>query len=69
MPIEFESVPPVTTPVPTALAAQSPALAFAYGLALADAGNLTEARRLLGALPPESLTTAEVALIREKLKE
>ena len=45
-------------------AERSPALAFAYGMALAGAGRREEARRLLDGLRPETLTEAEVALIR-----
>jgi tetratricopeptide (TPR) repeat protein len=47
--------------------AQSPALAFAYGLALAGTGRKTEARPLLAGLPPETLTLTEVDLIKSVL--
>ncbi|HVT72766.1 MAG TPA: hypothetical protein VHD61_06490 [Lacunisphaera sp.] len=50
-------------------AAQSPALAFAYGLALAATGHKPEAHRLLDALPPESLTVREAELIRLALAD
>jgi tetratricopeptide (TPR) repeat protein len=48
-------------------AGRSPALAFAYGLALASSGRKAEARPLLNGLPPETLTLAEVALIKTML--
>ena len=48
-------------------ARQSQALAFAYGLALAGSGRKAEARPLLTGLPPETLTLAEVALIKSAL--
>lgn len=47
--------------------AQSPALAFAYGLALAGNGRKAEARPLLAGLPPETLTLTEVELIKSAL--
>lgn len=52
-----------------AQADKSPALAFAYGLALAGTGQKTAARKLLAGLPPESLTTREVQLIRAALAD
>jgi thioredoxin-like negative regulator of GroEL len=48
-------------------AARHPGLGFVYGLALAGSGRKTEARALLEKLPPESLTQAEVDLIRKSL--
>ncbi|MBP9913620.1 MAG: hypothetical protein KBF26_09460 [Opitutaceae bacterium] len=50
-----------------ARAPQSPALAFAYGLTLAKVGRQAEARPLLQALPPASLTWREVELISAAL--
>jgi len=50
-------------------APKSPVLAFAYGLALANNGRKTEARALLSGLPPDSLTTQEVELIRTTLAD
>ncbi len=46
------------------VAAQSPGLAMVYGLALNRAGRSVEARQFLTGLPPETLTTAEVSLVR-----
>ena len=48
-------------------ARQSPALGFAYGLALAGAGRKAEAKALLTNLPPGTLTLAEVELIKTAL--
>ncbi|AOS46159.1 invasion protein regulator [Lacunisphaera limnophila] len=48
---------------------QSPALAFSYGLVLAADGGSTKGRQLLDGLPPDTLTTAEVELIRATLKQ
>ena len=48
---------------------RSPAVAFAYGLALAADHRIDEARPLLHGLPPESLTLREVELIKAALKE
>jgi hypothetical protein len=48
-------------------AAQSPALALPYGLALAGTGHKAEAGVLLNALPAASLTTREVELIKARL--
>jgi tetratricopeptide (TPR) repeat protein len=48
-------------------APNSSSLSFAYGLALAGAGRKNEARALLEKLPPTSLTTAEVELIKRSL--
>jgi predicted Zn-dependent protease len=48
------------------LAASSPGLGFVYGLALAGAGQKNEARVVLNAVPPESLTVAETDLIKQK---
>ncbi len=48
-------------------AARFPALGFAYGFGLAKAGRKAEARPLLTGLPPESLTLAEVELIKATL--
>ncbi len=45
----------------------APGLAFAYGLALARAGRLTEAQAVLLGLPSESLTLSELELIRALL--
>jgi predicted Zn-dependent protease len=45
----------------------SPAVAFAYGLALARNGKKNEARPILNSLSPESLTLQEVALIKASL--
>ena len=45
----------------------SPALAFAYGLALASSGRKAEARPMLEGLPPSSLTLREVELIKTVL--
>lgn len=50
-------------------AAKSPALAFAYGLALAATGHQPEAHLLLDALPAESLTIRETELIRAALAD
>jgi Flp pilus assembly protein TadD len=52
-----------------AAASRIPALAFAYGLALAQSGNKAEARPLLASLPPDTLTTAEVDLITAALAD
>jgi predicted Zn-dependent protease len=49
------------------LAASSPGLGFVYGLALAGAGQKNEARVILNALPPETLTTTEAELIKQTL--
>ncbi len=46
---------------------QSPAVAFAYGLALARNGRQAEARPILASLEPASLTLSEVALIARSL--
>lgn len=48
-------------------AKNSAAVAFAYGLALAGAGQKSEARVLLASLDPRTLTTAEIALINRAL--
>jgi tetratricopeptide (TPR) repeat protein len=48
-------------------AAKSPALSFAYGLALAGAGRKTEARALLEPLSSTLQTTREVELIKSAL--
>jgi predicted Zn-dependent protease len=48
-------------------AAASPALGFVYGLSLAATGRGDQARPLLNALPPDSLSLAEVELIRKFL--
>jgi predicted Zn-dependent protease len=50
-------------------AGRSPALAFAYGLALAATGDKAAAHRLLDPLPPASLTLREEELIRDTLAE
>jgi len=50
-------------------AAGSPALAFAYGLALAGTGRKPEAHVLLDRLPPESLTIREVEMIKAALAD
>jgi tetratricopeptide (TPR) repeat protein len=50
-------------------APNSPALAFAYGLALAGSGQKAEARALLGKIPPASLTLREVELIKAALAD
>ena len=52
-----------------ATADTSPAIGFSYGLALARSGRKAEARGLLEALPPQSLTLTEVRLIRDLLKQ
>jgi tetratricopeptide (TPR) repeat protein len=49
------------------LSGSSPGLGFVYGLALAGSGRKNEARAILDALPPASLTTSEVELIRQTL--
>ncbi len=46
---------------------QSPAVAFAYGLALASQGQKTEARPILASLDPKTLTRHEVELIKRSL--
>jgi predicted Zn-dependent protease len=46
---------------------KSPALAFAYGLALAGTGNKTEARALLEKIPQSALATREADLIKSAL--
>jgi tetratricopeptide (TPR) repeat protein len=51
----------------TTLAASSPGIAFAYGVALAANGQKAEARPILERIPPATLTTAEVELIKQKL--
>ena len=51
------------------LAASSPGIAFAYGIALAANGQKTEARPILAQIPPATLTTAEVELIKQKLAD
>jgi tetratricopeptide (TPR) repeat protein len=51
------------------VAAQSPGLGFAYGLALNRAGRTAEARKLLATVPPETLTTAEANLVRAILPD
>ncbi len=48
-------------------AERSPALAFAYGLALAGTGHKAEARALLGRSDPSLLTPREVDLIKTGL--
>ena len=48
---------------------RTPAVAFAYGLVLAESNRRDEARPLLNGLPPESLTLLEVELISSALKE
>jgi predicted Zn-dependent protease len=48
-------------------AEKSPALAFAYGLALAGTGNKTEARALLERIPQSTLAAREVDLIKSAL--
>jgi Flp pilus assembly protein TadD len=50
-----------------ALVAESPSIAFAYGLALAATGRKDEARPILEKIPDATLTTAEVELIKQKL--
>jgi Flp pilus assembly protein TadD len=50
-------------------AGQSPPLAFAYGMALAGTGQKQAARKLLEALPPETLTLREVELIKSALAD
>ncbi|HTL68024.1 MAG TPA: hypothetical protein VL200_10210 [Lacunisphaera sp.] len=50
-------------------AAHSPALAFAYGLALAGTGHKPEAHQLLDNLPADSLTIRETELIRSALAD
>ena len=52
----------------TAEVSQSPALTFAYGLALAGTGQKPAAHVLLDPLPPESLTLREVELIKTALE-
>jgi hypothetical protein len=49
--------------------ATAPGLGFAYGLALAGTGKKAEARALLEALPPATLSLAEVELIRKALAD
>ena len=49
------------------LAARSPGIAFAYGLALAANGQKAEARPILERIPPATLTTTEVELIKQTL--
>lgn len=51
-----------------AVAGRAPAIAFAYGLALAKTGRIAEARPLLAGLPPETLTDTEVEMIRSLLR-
>jgi predicted Zn-dependent protease len=46
---------------------KSPALAFAYGLALAGTGNKVEARALLEKIPQSALATREADLIKSAL--
>jgi predicted Zn-dependent protease len=46
---------------------KSPALAFAYGLALAGTGNKDEAQALLGKLDPRTQTPREIELIKTAL--
>jgi len=46
---------------------QSPAVAFAYGLALAQTGDKDQARRILNTLNPNALTRTEVELILSAL--
>jgi Flp pilus assembly protein TadD len=46
---------------------QSPAVAFAYGLALAAQGQKTEARSILTSVDPKTLTRHEVELIKRSL--
>ncbi|MDI1318977.1 MAG: tetratricopeptide repeat protein [bacterium] len=48
-------------------AANSPALCFAYGLTLARSGRRDEARQLLKTIPPDSITSLELQLIRTAL--
>jgi len=48
---------------------KSPALAFAYGLALAGANRKAEAHALLDRLPPATLTRREVELIKAALAD
>jgi predicted Zn-dependent protease len=50
-------------------AGRSPALAFAYGLALAASGQKAEAHLLLDTLSPASLTLREVELIKAALAD
>lgn len=52
----------------SSLAASSPGIAFAYGLALAANGQKAEARPILARISPASLTTAELDLIRQSLE-
>jgi len=52
-----------------ALATTSPSIAFAYGLALAGTGQKAAAHAVLDPLPPASLTTAEVELIKQALAD
>jgi len=47
---------------------QSPAIAFAYGLALAANDRKPEATAILGTIDPATLTTEEVALVQSALK-
>jgi Flp pilus assembly protein TadD len=49
-------------------AAKSPALAFAYGFALAGSGQKAEARKLLEAIDPTMQTTREIELIKSALE-
>lgn len=49
-------------------AGKSPAMAFAYGLALASDGQTKEAHALLDSLKPETLTPREVEVITTVLK-
>jgi predicted Zn-dependent protease len=48
---------------------RSPALTFAYGLALAGTGNKAEARVLLGKLDPTTQTPREIDLIKSALSD
>ena len=50
-------------------AEKSPALGFAYGLALAGTGQKAEAHPWLDRIPPTTLTTREVELIKTALGE
>jgi hypothetical protein len=46
---------------------QSPPVAFAYGLALAETGQKAEARTVLGSLESGPLSVKEAALIKARL--
>ena len=46
----------------------SPPVAFAYGLALADTGRKEEARKVLASVDLATTSVAEAELLKEKLK-